>query len=919
MHLIPALRLTLTLSLLAPALCIQAQAKPASDTGLAALHSVEGVSEYRLPNGLQILLAPDPSKPSTTVNMTYRVGSKHENYGETGMAHLLEHLIFKGSPRHPNPWAEFSRRGLNANGTTDLDRTNYYASFAAEPENLRWYLGWQADAMVNSLIARRDLDTEMTVVRNEMEIGENKPDNILYERTLAAMFQWHNYGKSVIGARADVENVDIPRLQAFYRRYYQPDNATLIISGRFEPRQTLAWVQRSFGAIPAPKRQLPSFYTVDPAQDGERAVTVRRSGGVASLIAAYHVPAGPAPDYAAFELLKGVLSTPPAGRLYKRLVEEKKLATHVSAFSTPLAEPGFLMLGAELKAGAALSDLQAEILRVLEAELGDSPIDSAELERARTRWLNRWEQQFADAEQVGLALSESVAQGDWRLFFQLRDRVKALKLADLQRITQSYLRPANRSLASYIPTEQPLRAPAPALLKASEQLRDFKPGPAAATVPPFEASPAEIQRLSQIDRLAMDEVQGLRLALLPKPTRGQAVQNLLSLQMGDAQSLQGQAAVAELAAALLDKGTLTLDRQALRDRMDALKMELQIGASAEALNLAWSTRRAHASEALALVVQLLRQPQASAQALEEVRAQALGQLQAQRDDPEALAAQALNLAFDGGSAWPRLDPRRARSFDEMEADLRAVTLAQVQDFQRRFYGAAQAQFAAVGDFDAQALRQTLAQQLGDWRPAQPYAHLPQPLRPLAGAQSQLLTSDKQNAVFNARLALPVNEAHADYVALSVANQMLGGGSDSRLWKRIRETEGLSYSVWSYLSWSEQDLNSSWHLGALFAPQNKARVEQAVNEELALALSQGFSARELQQAQQAMLSERRLARAQDPLLAASLAQDLFMGRNALHAQAVDEAIAKLSLAQVNSALRRYLKPEDFQRVWVGDFK
>ncbi|RQO56979.1 insulinase family protein [Paucibacter sp. KBW04] len=903
------------MSLLAPALSLHAQAKPASHAGLAALHSVEGISEYRLPNGLQVLLAPDPSKPSTTVNMTYRVGSKHENYGETGMAHLLEHLIFKGSPRHPNPWAEFSRRGLNANGTTDLDRTNYFASFAAEPENLRWYLAWQADAMVNSLIARRDLDTEMTVVRNEMEIGENKPDNILFERTLAAMYQWHHYGKSVIGARVDVENVDIPRLQAFYRRYYQPDNATLIISGRFEPRQTLAWVQQSFGAIPAPKRQLPKFYTVDPAQDGERAVTVRRSGGVASLNVGYHVPAGPAPDYAAIELLKGVLSTPPAGRLHQRLVAEKKLAGNVSAFSMPLAEPGFLLLGAELQAGASASDLQDETLRVLEQELSSQPISTAELERARTRWLNHWEQQFADAEQVGLALSESVAQGDWRLFFQLRDRVKNLGLADLQRVAESYLRPANRTLARYIPTEQAQRAPAPALVQASQQLQDFKPGPAAPMVPPFEATPAEIHRLSQTDRLP----GGLRLTLLPKPTRGGALQNMLSLQMGDAQSLQGQAAVAELAAALLDKGTQTLDRQALRDRMDALKIELQISASAERLNLAWSTRRPHAEAALALIAQMLRQPRFSADSLEEVRAQALGQLQAQRDDPEALAGNALNLVFDGGAAWPRGDARHARSFAEMEADLRAVTLAQVQDFQRRFYGAAQAQFAAVGDFDAPSLRQAAAQALGDWQAAQPYAPLSQPLRPLAGAESQLLTPDKQNAVFNARLALPVNEAHADYVALSLVNQILGGSSDSRLWKRVREREGLSYSVWSYLSWSEQDLNSSWHLGALFAPQNKAKVEQAFKQELELALSQGFSARELREAQQAMLSERRLARAQDPLLAATLAHNLFMGRDALRSKAVDEAIAKLSLEQLNSALRRYLKPDDFQRVWVGDFK
>jgi zinc protease len=180
-----------------------------SKSVLQAVTSVEGITEYRLPNGLQVLLIPDDTKPTTTVNVTYRVGSRHEGYGETGMAHLLEHLIFKGSPRHPQVWSEFNKRGFSANGSTWYDRTNYFASFAANDDNLKWYLNWQADAMVNSFIARKDLDSEMTVVRNEMEMGENNPGRILLEKTLATMYQWHNYGKSTIGARTDVEGVDI--------------------------------------------------------------------------------------------------------------------------------------------------------------------------------------------------------------------------------------------------------------------------------------------------------------------------------------------------------------------------------------------------------------------------------------------------------------------------------------------------------------------------------------------------------------------------------------------------------------------------------------------------------------------------------------------------------------------------------------
>ncbi len=229
----------------------QTRPAPPLPAGIEEVTRVEGITEYRLKNGLQLLLVPDDSKPSTTVNVTYRVGSRLESYGETGMAHLLEHLLFKGTPTTRNVWAEFTKRGLRANGSTWYDRTNYFATFAANDDNLRWYLGWQADAMINSFIARADLDTEMTVVRNEMEAGENSPTRVLLQQTMAAMYQWHNYGKATIGARADVENVDIPRLQAFYRNYYQPDNATLIVSGRFDSARVLEIVAQSFGADPA--------------------------------------------------------------------------------------------------------------------------------------------------------------------------------------------------------------------------------------------------------------------------------------------------------------------------------------------------------------------------------------------------------------------------------------------------------------------------------------------------------------------------------------------------------------------------------------------------------------------------------------------------------------------------------------------
>ncbi|MBX9716220.1 MAG: insulinase family protein, partial [Burkholderiaceae bacterium] len=569
------------LPLLAPS--AQAQTLP---TGVTRVQSVEGIDEYRLANGLQVLLIPDSSKPTTTVNLTYRVGSRQENYGETGMAHLLEHLLFKGSPKHPAAWAEFTKRGLAANGSTWFDRTNYTASFSANDDNLRWYLGWQADAMVNSYIARKDLDTEMTVVRNEMESGENSPDRILFSKTLATMYQWHNYGKDTIGARSDVENVDIPRLQAFYRLYYQPDNATLIVSGKFQPTQTLSWIAQSFGVIKKPTRVLPKQYTLDPVQDGERSITLRRTGGVPVLYAMYHVPPGAHPDFAAVELLGSIMGDAPSGRLHKRLTE-KGLAATTYSFSQGLAEPGFALFGAQLGPQQDVDVARNELLATVES-VSKEPITQEELDRAKVKWLKGWDQAFTNPETVGIALSETVAMGDWRLFFLSRDRVREANLADVQRVAEQRLLPANRTLGVYLPTDQPQRAPAPARVDMAAQLKTFKPQGAAAAVEAFEATPANIDRRTQ-----RFDIGGLRVGLLPKGSRGNAVQAMLSLRFGDEKSLFGQGEAADMVAALLDKGTATMSRQQIQDRLDALRTEMSISGGAGGVTVSLSTRREH--------------------------------------------------------------------------------------------------------------------------------------------------------------------------------------------------------------------------------------------------------------------------------------------------------------------------------------
>ena len=893
-----------------------AQAQPAAalPAGMSRVTSVEGITEYRLANGLQILLVPDDAKPTTTVNLTYHVGSRHESYGETGMAHLLEHLMFKGTPTTRNALAEFGKRGMRANGTTSYDRTNYFASFAANDDNLRWFLSWHADAMVNSFIARTDLDTEMTVVRNEMERGENDPGRVLLQQTMAAMYQWHNYGKDTIGARADVENVDIARLQSFYRLHYQPDNATLTVTGRFDSAKVLAWAAQYFGPVPRPKRTLRPTYTLEPAQDGERSVTLRRAGGAPFIYVAFHVPPAAGDDTAALTVLSWLIGDPPASRLHKRLVE-RQLAASTFGFTFTLAEPGAMLLGAQLAPGHDVDKARTEMLAAIDSVISE-PITSEEFERARTQWLNFWEQGFNDPETVGVQLSDAIGQGDWRLYFVERDRMRKLTLQDVQAAAGRWLKRDNRTVGTYLPTDQPQRAPVPQRADIAALVKGYRGDAALAAVETFDPTPANIDARTQNFALA----SGLKVALLPKGARGRVVHARLRLHYGDEASLRGQEAVASFVGRLIDKGGAGMTRAQISDRFDQLRATVTIGGGEQALSVSVTTVRESLPAVIDLLGRLLKEPALSAEALQEQRVQLLTELESQRKEPGAVAGNALARH---GNPYARGDLRYAPTFDEIAQDAQAVTVDQLRAFHRRFYSAASSEFAAVGDLDVAAVRQALDTAFGDWRQpaagAMPYVRVPRPLVAVPPLRLLLSTPDKQNANLEMLLPLAVNDNHPDFAALLMANEIFGASSSSRLWMRIREKEGLSYDVRSSVDWNPFEANSPWVASAIFAPQNQPRVEAAFREETLRALKDGFTQAELDTQRAGLLSARRLGRAQDAAVASRLVQNVHLGRRFERAQQLDDALAKLTLAQVNAAFRKYIDPARWAAAWGGDFK
>jgi zinc protease len=880
--------------------------------GVAQVTSIEGITEYRLENGLRVLLVPDESKPTTTVNMTYLVGSRRENYGQTGMAHLLEHMLFKGTPTLRNAMGEFSRRGLRANGSTSDDRTNYFASFAASPDTLKWYLGWQADAMVNSLIAKEDLASEMTVVRNEMESGENSPFRILLQRLHGVAYQWHSYSRDTIGARSDVENVDVDQLRAFYHLYYQPDNAVLIVAGKFDPQSTLADIQNTLGKLPRPKRALPPEYTVEPPQDGDRAVTLRRSGGTPLVAAMYHVPAAGSPDYIPFDLATTILADTPSGRLYHALVPTRQ-ATSVFGFVMDKLDPGTAMFGAQLQADMDPNAAQATLIATLES-VKDKPFTQEELDRARSKWLTSWQQTYSDPEEVGVALSEAIAQGDWRLFFLMRDRARDAKLADVQRVAQTFLLQSNRSAGQYLPTDKPERAPLQTRPDLAQALQGYVGDPDFKAAAAFDPSPANIDQATQ--RRTLDLPGGpVELALLPKATRGERVQARLLLQYGDAAALRGQRLSLDAAADLLLRGTPALSRQAIEDRLDQLQANVSVDGSGTNLSIALSTTREHLPDLVALMLDVLRNANYPEQEVASYKRQAATAIQGAMTEPAALASRALAR---NDNPWPADDPRYTPTFEESLAGVQALTREQLAAFHDKFYGTGKITFSAVGDFDPDAVVAALTRGLEGWQRAPAYTRLDSPYREVPPHRFDIATPDKANAYFASRLPLRLQDTDADFPALYLANFLLGQSETSRLWVRVREKEGLSYNVRSTLSASSFEPSGMWTIYAIHAPQNREKLEAAIGEELARLLKDGFSADEITQGVQALLNYRKLSRAQDEVLAGVWQDYMQTGRSFAWSAEIDEKLKALTPEAVNAAVRKYLQPQAFSTAVAGDF-
>lgn len=878
--------------------------------------SVEGITEYELKNGLKVLLFPDNSAQTITVNITYKVGSRHEGYGEKGMAHLLEHLVFKGTPNHPDIPKELTTHGARPNGTTWYDRTNYFETFNATDENLDWALDLEADRMVNSYIAKKDLESEFSVVRNEFESGENSPTGVLMQKVISSAFLWHNYGKSTIGNRSDIERVPINNLKAFYKKYYRPDNAVLMVTGKFQRDKTLALIEKKFGSIKNPDTPLRDIPTIEPPQDGEKRVALSRVGDLQVLSALYHTPAGSHEDFSALAIIEDVLTNQPSGRLYKALIDGKK-ASSMWSFSPFTKEPSFMYFNVDVPSNKSLQEAETTLLGMFD-NLSKNPITQEELKRAKANLLKQIDQISRNSAYLGTFMSEFIGAGDWRLAFIHRDRIEDMTLDKVNTVMKKYFIPTNRTVGVFMPTKEPVRVGIEHTRGVEELVKNYKGKKGLDAGESFDVSYDNIQK--RLDKGNLSK-SGIDYGFIKKNNRGKTVTLSFAFRNGNVNDLMNKGSIAGYTARMLNKGTKTKSRQDIEDKLSALKSSIRFRGSNGRTYVNISTTEEHLDETLKLMTDMLKNPVFDEAELEKLKTQDLAFIEQSKTEPTYLASmkmRQINQKFKKGHPLYRM------SIDENIASIKNVNVKDMKTYYKDFYGISDnATLVAVGNIDEQKLKNYFEAEFGNFKSNLSFTPVSNKHTPNKSINESINTPDKKNAFTTGSLSFECSQDDEDYAALIVAGSVFGGGFlNSRIADRLRQKDGVSYGAGGGISvgGDRDDKNSSMYIYAIYAPMNAGKVQKGFKEEIARLIKDGITEEELKNAVNGWIQGQTVSRAKDNEISSLINNNLYYNRDINFQKQLEASMRKLTVEDVNKVIGKYFKTYDkWTIVNAGDFK
>ena len=924
---------------IANALCsgLAAAAPPAN---VEHVETFRGVAQYRLKsNGMTILLAPDRTSPVFTFMVVYHVGSRDEAPGNTGSAHLLEHMIFNKSTEnfgkahgHPTFQDVLYEAGADygsSNMTTWHDRMNGYSTLPSDKLELAMRI--EADRMQRALILDSERRSEMSVVRNEYEIGENDPARALRKALVATAIQAHPYHWDTLGYRSDIEGVSTEKLREHYRAFFHPDNSEAILAGDFDVDTALALFDREFGAFPKAPRPIPQVITTEPAQEGERRVVVKREGNTGLVALAYLRPGASHPDFFAFEVLASVLGDGVNARLYQGLVE-RGLATSVNADNHALRDPYPLIVGATCAPGKTHAEVEAAIRAAL-AEVADKGITPAELKRAQQQIEVSVARLRDGPYQVASSLGEAVASADWKWFLTYVDRIRSVGADDVRRVAAAYLVPDRATVGWFVPATTARTAGAPA---AGDPARPA-PG-AAAPVPVPSATPA-VANAATTTKPTASTGAGVRAAVpaAPRavPFASRTVRSVLAnglvfdvvenhtvplvavrgmVMAGNVQATGPRATLPALTEKMLARGTASRSKEAIGALLADVGAERRYVTTPTHVAIEADGMARDLPLILGVLADELRHPAFAAAELAKAKAELENEVLRADDNTSARAQERLaQLAF--APNHPYYPVGRAAKLQ----GLAALGVDDLRDFHRARYLGAGAVLAIVGDVDAKAVIAHVAKLFGDI-PAGEKASFDAVARTAAAdraTREAVTMRGKANMNIVIGGASGLRRLDPDFEAALVSNAVFGQSAlASRVGRRVRDSEGLSYSLASRYAQSDI-VDGVWQLNVNVAPQNVAKALRSALDEIAKYAREGATDAEVAVQKSYFAGNYQVNLGSNAGVASALVTAERFGYGPRYLDEFPARIRAVTTAAANAALRRHFAPDKLHVIVAGD--
>ncbi|MCB9799489.1 MAG: insulinase family protein [Candidatus Omnitrophica bacterium] len=886
----------------------------------AFVRETGGIHEYELKsNGLHVLLMEDHSAPVATVMVNYQVGSRHETEGLRGSAHLLEHMMFKGTEKYQKAKGTAIARvlqsvGAHLNATTWQDGTNYYETIPSD--HLDVALDIESQRMRGSLFKAEDLASEMHVVHSELEKIENSPITMLHYALWGEAFKTHPYHYPVIGFREDIEAVTSEDLHHFYDLYYWPNNAYLTIIGDFNTAETLEKISHFFGSVPRSSDPVPSMNITEPAQNGFRHTEVRREDQLESVMVAHKIPGMTHPDIPALDLLCQILSSGKNSRLYRLLVDSG-LAVEVRTDISKSHDPGLLITHAVAAPETAHDDLQDLILAAYR-DIAENGVTETELTNAKNmleaNLLFSRDGSFAMASDI----SEAISGGDWTFFVRYPEKIREVSAADVQTAAAKYLVDSQMTTAYLISknTQMPAKknltgADKNAFLEEQKAGIDTEPAASAILTTASAQNQEERFNLSYQKRIASTEENGIKVMSIQTGLKDAVT--LVGSFDGAGYAYSDDSVLPSLVVNMLEEGTLKHNRFEIAGLLESIGASIAFDLDQERVGFKAMCLKKDIPLVINLIAEQLREPAFDAQEFEKQKQRLYVDLIHIKTDTASQAAGELSRIL-----YPKKHPYHDEPTDEQLKKLQKIKQQDLVKFHQEHFGPQQMIIVAAGDTDHNLLSSAVREAFAGWTAKTSQTVYPKPDAEKKGVHKQVKIAEKSKVDIVMGHVLPLKRLDPDYYAAFLANYILGGDFSARLSNTVRDELGLTYSIYSEFSGLTERHEGHWMIHLIVNPKVVDRGISETLKQLTLFADEGISENELIEEKKTLIGRFKVSLSTSEGTAWRILTSEQTGLGLGYLDDYPSIIGKITLSEVNTAVKKLFHPDRLSIVSAGTF-